>query len=213
LLTRSWQELHDAVLAVAGIAATEIEPRPGGGPFVRVWLDGARNEADVAGDVRRVLAEAGYGTRGVDRPQSAQEEAEVRPPRRPGLGRGLEALIPPAEPEPATKGPRRLRLVAVEETTAGTKVRAVDGGGVDVMVAAPPGADVNAAVVAAVASLLGVAAPQLDAVEVRDMGATMVMIVVITDPSGRRASGSAIVEAGMPFTLGRAVWSAIQALG
>jgi hypothetical protein len=216
-VTVTWQQLQGEVLAVPGIAAAEVEARPDQGPFVRVWLDGTRDAAAVAADVRRVLDKAGYGTEeGAGSGPAAATPLDGRNGRRSGLGRGLEALIPPAEPAQtvvAAEG-RRLDMIAVEETASGTVVRAIDNAGKAAVAPVPLGNGLNAAVTATVAGLLGLGEPpRLEAVEVRDLASSPVLMVVIATSDGRRASGSAIVEAGMPFTLGRAVWAAIQALG
>lgn len=213
----AWQQLQGAVLAVPGIAAAEVEARPDEGPLVRVWLDGTRDSDAVAADVRRVLDDAGYGTD--VRAENGKPPAtppDGRNGRRSGLGRGLEALIPPAEPVQPVAAAEGLRLdmIAVEETASGTVVRAIDTAGKAAVAPVPQGNGLNAAVTATVAGLLGLGEPpKLEAVEVRDLASTPVLMVVIATSDGRRASGSAIVEAGMPFTLGRAVWAAIQALG
>ena len=214
----SVNELRGAVLLVPGIVAAEVEPREADGPLVRVWLDGSRDAHDVADDVRAILGEAGFGSAPpMIEPDEAAPAVPDRNGKRTGLGRGLEALIPPVGPEPdaesaAAVEAARLDMVAIEERAGGTvvRVRATDGG--EHVVPVTPGASLNDAIAVAVAGLRGLdPAPVLRAVEVRTI-ADLPVMVVIAEAGGRSVSGTAIVEAGMPFTLGSALWAAFSAM-
>jgi hypothetical protein len=222
----SLTDLQDAVLAVDGIAAAEVEPGTDRGPTVRVWLDGTRTPDFVSADVQRVLEQAGLhaapptGTR--SRPQdpfAGSGPIEVpggEPPdanggaRRSGLGRGLEALIPGPDPDLASIN--RLESIGVEESAIGTVVRAADGAGRFAVAPVDPGRSLNQAVATAVAELSGVTGvPVVLAVEVRRLAGSPVLITVV-EHDGRWASGAALVDSGMSYALGRAIWAALRSL-
>ena len=215
----SFAELHDAVLAVDGIAAAEIAPRRDRGPTVRVWLDGSREASSVSAEVDRVLESAGYrapGSAAPSRSLSKQRAAAAKPAngtvRRTGLGRGLEALIPSPDPDAGPR-PKRLEMIAIEESSSGTVVRAVDGAGRSAVAPVRSERSLNSAVAATVAGLLGFGEPPVvHAVEVHQLGGASVLVVVI-EVDGRRASGAAVIESGMPFALGSALWSALRTVG
>lgn len=213
----SLAELHDAVLAVAGIAGAEVEPREDAGPAIRVWLDGSRTAATVSAEVGRVLESAGYRTS--SEPKRTVDTGDVAAPRAPangttrrsGLGRGLEALIPSPDPEPVPR-PIRLDMIAIEESATGTVVRAVDGAGRSAVAPVRNERSLNGAVATAVAGLLGFGeAPTVRAVEVRQLAGSSVLVVVI-EVDGRPVSGAAVIESGMPFALGTALWSALRSV-
>ena len=224
-------ELRHAVLAIAGIAAAEIEPRQNRGPSVRVWLDGSRPSAAVSRELQDVLRDAGYRTRSevAERPRGSGSLGEDTPDvdlksigaetppvgnggaRRAGLGRGLDALIP-APQRDIGSAPNRLELIAIEESSDGTLVRAIDAAGRSAVAPVPNDRSLNQAVAATVAGLLGLGAPpELLAVEVHQLGGSPVLVTLL-EIDGKRASGSAVIESGMPFALGSAIWSALRSL-
>lgn len=209
----SLAELHDAVLAVDGIAAAEIAPRKDRGPNVRVWLDGSREASSVSAEVDRVLESAGYRIPASLESDGSSNRAAAAPsngtPRRTGLGRGLEALIPAPDPDIGPK-PNRLDMIAIEESAGGTVVRAIDGQGRSAVAPVRTEKSLNAAVAETVAGLLGFGdPPAIRAVEVHQLGGSSVLVVVI-EVNGRRTSGSAVIESGMPFALGTALWAALR---
>jgi len=209
--TPSPRELRRDVLSVAGIADAEVDGREGT-PRVRVWLDGSRDADEVAAEIRKVLA-------GVTR----TEERTVVPERatsarRGGLGRGLDSLIPP----PIEKGtaahlrplrdaddPIQLDVVAVVERADGVVVRAEDTAGRSAEVSAGE-RDVDRAVSAAVAAVVGLDAPRGLAVESHVVDGERVVTVIVDLSDGSRRVGSAIARAGRPFTVGSAVWAALH---
>ena len=104
-----------------------------------------------------------------------------------------------------------LALVAVEETAGGVSVRAADSIGGVAFSPVEDTSSLNQAVVSAVGRLRRVRPlPRLAGVEVRDVNGAAVLTVVLTLADGQRAVGAALVDAGMPFTLGRAVWDALD---
>ena len=143
-------------------------------------------------------------------------------PKRSGLGRGLESLIPDAVGEPApahlvsidlTKQPV-LEMIAIEESASGVTVRAVDTARNVAEAKVIGGASsINPMIVAAVAELLGeLPAPRLVSVELRDTEAAAVLVVTLELGDATIAAGAAVVQGGMPFTLGKAAWAAIKSV-
>ena len=196
--SRDWVSL---VFGVPGVANVEVDLRDDGRPRLRVWLDGSLPADDVS-----VLVEEAISNK--------MPPDTTAAPNRSGLGRGLKdlldetdesaipALLPRAEPT--------LLLVAVEETAGGVSVRAADSAG---GVAFSPVSDprsLNQAVVSAVARLRRERpAPRLGGVELRDVDGVPILTVVLSRADGQRLVGASMVEAGMPFSLGRAVWEAL----
>ena len=122
-----------------------------------------------------------------------------------------DALIPVPDPE-LSPGPNQLETIAVEESSSGTAVRAVDRTGRFAVVPIDQERSLNQAVAAAVAELSTVeGVPTVLAVEVRRVAGSSVLVTVV-EHEGRRASGSAIVDSGMTFALGRAIWAALRSL-
>jgi hypothetical protein len=210
--------LRDALQGVPGVAGALVTARDGRAPRIRVWLDGSSDADDVSADVRRLLVDAG-----LDTPDPATEPRPANG-RKAGLGKGLGALIPDAHdtPPPAhlqsltplreSSGPLRLERIAIEETATGVTVRAIDSVGrtAEVHVDGSQSA-LNGAIVSSVASIIGeVTPPSLLAAEVREIAGGSVLIAVLELFDGLRAVGAAVVGAGMPFTLGKAVWTAIE---
>jgi hypothetical protein len=227
----SVQELQTAVRAVPGISVADVEPRDANGPLVRVWLDGSRDADEVAADVRLILGQHGYATRESilrDADGSAEEDdGASRPPnqRRSGLGRGLDSLIPAsAEEEPpahlqvapplqVSPEPPRLELVATEETADGVAVRAADSHGRAAISPMSRDDELHPAITAAVGGLFGEPnPPRLIGFETHEVGEVSVLTCVIETAKGDIATGSAVAAAGLPFTLGKAVWAALESL-
>lgn len=148
--------------------------------------------------------------------------AGSNPVKRSGLGRGLDSLISVTgdEPVPAhlvsidLSSQPSLEMIAIEESAGGVTVRAVDTAGAvaDVKVIGAAGS-INPTIVAAVAELLGEApAPRLVSVELRDTEVASVMVVALELADTTVAAGAAVVQGGMPFTLGKATWAAIRSV-
>ena len=105
----------------------------------------------------------------------------------------------------------RLDSVAVVEGRLGIVVTVTASNGSEVShAAASSEGGVEAAVVKAAARLVDSASPDPIVVEIEDRrveGVDIVMIVL--DMDGRLVAGSAVVEAGRAFALGRATWAAL----
>jgi hypothetical protein len=144
--------------------------------------------------------------------------------RRVGLGKTFGDTLPSAFAEtapshlatetiPVETGHRRFLRLAIEETFDGVDVRAVDDLGREVEAAVGPGPDgLTTAVASAVARLRGFPSPVRTATNTREVDGTTVVTVLVELPGGEKAAGAAIVTGGLPFTVGRAVDSALTAL-
>jgi hypothetical protein len=205
-------ELEELLASVAGVADIEVDLREDGSPHLRIWLDGSVPAEEVGEEVKIAMAAA----------RSSVGTGSSEPDRKVGLGRGLgeilaadEGTTPPSHfhpdvLEPEEEPPPNLALVAVEETAGGISVRAADSNGGIAFSPVEDPRSLNQAVVSAVARLRQERpVPRLAGVEIRDVSGDPVLTVVLTFADGRRSVGAALVEGGMPFTLGRAVWEAI----
>jgi hypothetical protein len=212
------EELRRAVLSLRGVTAADVVARPSGPPIVRVWTDGTRPDADVERDVESLAA-------GVRLESEMTATAEAMTGRRAGLGRGLEETIPAAFAEsdpshiaaaaPATAVDRRDRFVklAIEETLDAVEVRAVDSEGREAAAVVEQGTDgLTNAVATAVALLRGFPPPVGVVVNTRDIDGSTVLTVLVEMPSGQMTAGASVVAGGLPFTVGRAVDSALAGL-
>jgi len=202
----SLEEMRDILVDVAGIDSLEIDLRTDGSPRLRIRLDGSLSAADVGHEIRRRVAE------------KSSEPAVPR--RRSGLGRGLIDLLaedadvePPSHLHAAVAGvsaPTSLSLVAIEETAGGISVRASDSSGAVAFSPVEDPRSLNQAIVSAIGRLRQEKPlPRLTGVEIRDVDGSPVLTVVLGLADGSRVVGSALVEGGMPFTMGRAVWEAL----
>jgi hypothetical protein len=217
----SVEELRGIVDAIAGVAASEIEAGDADEPVVRVWLDGTRDPDQVARDVDHMLRDAGFAPResafAVPEPMPTETPTTRRPngerARRSGLGRGLGALIQPAEQAPRPSAVGLVGSIAVVQSSSGTAVRvsSVDGRSADAPV--DPGmTDFLAAATAAVGGLLGIESDLLlVASEERTFGGARVVSVVV-DAGGNSYAGSAVIESGELYAYAQALWAALRHL-
>ena len=205
-------ELEELLASVAGVADIEVDLREDGAPHLRVWLDGSVPAEEVGEEVKRAMADA----------RSSVKAGTAAPDRKVGLGRGLSEILAadeatrlPSQLHPDVAEPEEdprpnLALVAVQETVGGISVRAADSNGGIAFSPVEDPRSLNQAVVSAVARLRQERPiPRLAGVEIRDVSGDPVLTVVLVFADGRRSVGAALVEGGMPFTLGRAVWEAI----
>lgn len=227
------EELHAAVLNVPGVVGAVVSPSDSGPPSVRIWTDDSRNPDDLEAEVKSLVIRSGRGTQPdspivpepiVAVPDVAESPAAAAPGngRRSGLGRGLDKLFPDAGEQrpPAhlvsidlTKSPT-LEMIAIEESAAGVVVRAHDTArNVAETKVLGAASSVNPAIVAVVAELLGeLPAPRLVSVELRDTEVAAVLVVTLELADTTVTAGAAVVQGGMPFTLGKAAWSAIKSV-
>lgn len=235
-------ELRRAVRSLPGVASADVMPQPGAAPIVRLWTDGTIPDAVVQRAVQLLVArgsangsgpapvETSAGEPVAETPTDDSLQAEEETPdarsgkRRVGLGKTLEETLPGAfaqaapshlatETTPDKAGVRRFLRLAIEETTDGVEVRAIDDLGREAEAAVGPGPDgLTVAVASAVARLRGFPSPVRTATNTRDVDGTTVVTVLLELPGGEKAAGAAIVTGGLPFTVGRAVDSALTAL-
>lgn len=236
------EELRRAVRSLPGVASADVMPQPGAPPIVRLWTDGTIPDAVVQRAVQLLVARGsanGSGTAPAE--ASAGEQVAATPlgdslqaedetldatagKRRVGLGKTLEETLPGAfaqaapshlatETIPDKAGVRRFLRLAIEETMDGVAVRAIDDLGREAEAAVGPGPEgLTVAVASAVARLRGFPSPVRTATNTRDVDGTTVVTVLLELPGGEKAAGAAIVTGGLPFTVGRAVDSALTAL-
>ena len=204
------EDLRREVCSLPGVASAEVTSRVGAPPFVRVWTDGTRPDADVQRAVEQIAAGS----------LPTREDASRR---RIGLGRTLADTLPAASAEPVPSHlsgdvdvagtPGRFTRLAIEETASGVEVRAIDDAGREADAVVASGADgLATAVATAVAKLRGFPSPRSVGVNTRDVDGTTVVTVLVEMPSGSRSAGAAIVTGGLPFTVGRAVDGALDGL-
>ncbi len=227
------------MLGVPGVVGAVVSDGDTAAPKVRVWTDDSRDPEELQAEVKSLVARArSGGLEGSTAPvirelESAPRESSRAEPSRPvpsigglpkrtGLGRGLDKLIPDAVAEPAPahlvsidlSKPPALEMIAIEESSTGVTVRAVDTAR-NVAEAKVIGgaASINPVIVAAVAELVGeLPAPRLVSVELRDTEVAAVLVVTLELADTSVAAGAAVVQGGMPFTLGKAAWAAIRSV-
>ena len=223
-------ELRRLVRSLPGVASVDVTPQVGAPPLVRVWTDGTVPDRDVQRSVERLVASDPFDAidpgpvNGIRDLRDFNDLPPAEPTkRRTGLGRSLVETLPDAfaEPEPShlavegvpVDGAGRFLRLAIEETSDGVDIRAIDDLGREAQAVVERGPDgLTAAVASAVARLRGFPAPSRFATNTREVDGTTVVTVLLELPSGEKAAGAAIVTGGLPFTVGRAVDSALTSL-
>lgn len=183
--------LRDDLLSVPGVESAELDGDAMAPTGVRVHLAPGIDATLVGDEVQRVLMLHGL-------------RSEV------GEGTVVSDPVTPPAVDEATVGPM-LESLGVTEGRDGVVVVAAAGNAtVSVRAAGAAGPAFDQAVVSAVSELAGATSvPLVRSVEVRDIGGTSVVTVVI-DEAGERLVGSAIVEGGRAYAVGRAVWAALS---
>jgi hypothetical protein len=182
--------LRNDLLSVPGVEAAQIDGDVVAPTGVRVHLGPGVDPVVVGVEVQRVLSLHGLRSE-VD--AVAMDPSPVAP-----------SAIRETQAEPT------LTSIRVTEGRDGVVVEVRSGDiTVSVRAARAAGEAFDQAVVAAVAELAGATSvPLVRSVEVRDIGGTSVVTVVI-DEAGDRLVGSSIVEGGRVYAVGRAVWAAL----
>ena len=205
-------ELKDELLAIPGVASAQVTLDDGETPIARVWLDGTRDADEVRERINALL--------GATVPNVDAQPLEERPPkRRTGLGRGLPDLIDGDDTMPnhlqgvsAAANPHTgLHRVGIIESSAGVAVEVEDGVGIVRTVPVGPDGSIDAAVVEAVCSLIGVSDTR--SVHISDLTTDEGELVVATARSeaDERIAGAAFVDFGRPWAVARAVAQAFDA--
>jgi hypothetical protein len=202
--------LRRELLEVVGVADAEVDDQDGGPAGIKVRLSPDADPTYVAAGVQRILAAHGISS------QVAPAVARGGGPPPPPGAATVVSLADFDEEDGRRRGPSRrvpgvvLVGVAVEETPQGVAVVAQSSDGRSASRRARGTQDgLTEAVVAVVSELLGVDAPQIGAIEERELGGANVTTIVLEQVDGARVAGSAVVEGGVPFAVGKAVWSAL----
>ncbi len=184
--------LREDLLSVPGVASAQLDGDAMTPSGVRVQLSPGVDAAVVGDEVQRVLSL--YGLR-----SEVSEGATDPGPADPLIVR-------------ATSVEATLSSIRVTEGRDGVVVEALaDDVAVSVRAAGASNPALDQAVVSAVAQLAGATSnPLIRSVDVRDIDGMSVVTVVI-DEAGDRLVGSAIVEGGRAYAVGRAVWTALFA--
>jgi hypothetical protein len=182
--------LRDDLLSVSGVESAQLDGDEMVPTGVRVHLVAGVDPAEVGDEVQRVLLLHGL------RSEVGGDAASPVPVDPSAIGRvSAESM---------------LTSLRVTEGRDGVVVEAVAGDvAVSVRAAGAAGPAFDQAVVSAVSELAGATSvPLVRSVDVRDIGGTSVVTVVI-DEAGDRLVGSAMVEGGRAYAVGRAVWAAL----
>lgn len=216
-------DLQTALKAVPGVADIDLTD-DAGEPRVRVFLEPSADADSVAAAVRSVLAP--HGLRAKDAPRQPGPTAPSAPPAPPAPDNvvpvpprsGIDGLFRiggmPANGDVARFPAKNARLarIAIEATTDGFSVRAVDSAGRDATTGVGEGEGaLDAAIVAAVSKLAGFEEPlAVVALHLQEMDRSSVLSVVIEAPSGERYAGAVVASSSLPFALGQATWMALE---
>jgi hypothetical protein len=189
--------LRDQLQSLPGVESAVIEGDALTPEGVRVRLAAGVDATAVGEAVQRVLAAHGLRSE-MARPQ-------------PSITVELDPASSMATPAIRVERRETLATVSVVEGRSGITVRVetTRGRSTD-RPAAATGRRLEEAVVGAVAELAGVRPnPVLLAIDDRDVEGTQVLTVVVDDGRQRHA-GSSVVEAGRPFAVGQATWTALR---
>lgn len=200
-LTLTSETLQQALRAVPGVAAAELDRSVEASSGVVVRLDPDADPVVVGAEVRRVLAEHGLTSR-----LAAQDEAD-QPAESPRILAAPADLV--GESQAATA--HRLASLAVDESDAGVVVTATAVDGRRYSRRAPADDEsVSEAVVAAVGALVEGRPARLIAMTVCEAEGSVAVTVILERHDGSRGAGSALVAAGRPYALARAVMAALR---
>lgn len=182
--------LSDDLLSVPGVASAQLDGDAMTPNGVRVQLAPGVDAAVVGDEVQRVLSLHGLRSEVSER---VTDPGSVDVP----------VVL-------TTSADVSLSSVGVTEGRDGVVVEALaDDVVVSVRAAGASGPALDQAVVSAIAQLAGATSTLLiRSVDVRDIDGTSVVTVVL-DEDGDRLVGSAIVEGGRAYAVGRAVWTAL----
>lgn len=200
-------DVVEALRSLEGVVDVDLDDRPDGSLSVRIAVSQDANEGEIASLARRILELHGLSAPPV--------VGEGRPGRRgmPGPGRpGGGAPAPPPLPSIARRSLEAVSSVSVTEHGDGAVVEVAGGGRtITRAVAGAPGA-VRDEVARAAAQLVAGKGPVRAMVgcSVYETGGHRVATVVFEDGSGSLLVGSALVRAGEPMAIARAVLRALQ---
>lgn len=207
--------LRDDLLSLPGVERAEIDGDPSTPDGVRVRLSPGIDPAAIGDEIRRVLAmhglrqDIGVGSSQPSPDVVASSELEsvewVHSDDEPRYGE-------PQVPEAAPLLHDGLDWVSVTEGRDGIMVTAASLSDETTAFAASSSEPaIDQAVVSAVSELAGaMSLPLICSLDERDLAGTSVVTIVLEE-SGLRLVGSAVVEGGRAYAVGRAVWAALSA--
>ena len=191
--------LRDDLLSLPGVESAQLDGDAMAPTGVRVHLAPGVDAGVVGDEVQRVLSLHGL------RSEVGEGAIPPAPAPAPAPAPDEVAVVVQASVRSA------LTSVRVTEGRDGVFVEALaDGVTVSVRAAGAAGPAFDQAVVSAVAELAGATtSPLIRSVDLRDVGGTSVVTVVI-DEAGDALVGSSIVDGGRAYAVGRAVWAAMS---
>ena len=206
--------LRDDLLNLPGVEQAEIDGDSVTPAGVRVRLSPGVDPAAIGEDIRRVLSL--HGLRQEIDAAPGPERSDVASSSEPETVELLDSddelrEREPEVPEPPARTDEGLDWVSVTEGRDGIMVTAASRSDeVTVFTAGFSEHAIDQAVVSAVAKLaLTASVPLVCSLDERDLAGTFVVTVVLEE-SGRRLAGSAVVEGGRAYAVGRAVWTALS---
>jgi hypothetical protein len=201
--------LRDDLVSIPGVADAEVTLTDSAAPVARIWLDGSRDHDEVREKVEALLG----GT------IPAVGTQVTTAPRRTGLGKGLDTLIPNGE---ADRVPSQLKpqvesraasvaRVAVVESADAVTVEIEDGAGHVFTAAVGPSGSIDRAVMQAMAAMVAASADV--AFHIGETSVDGVRVIVVTARhEGRTSAGAAAVDFGRPYAVARATRQALDGM-
>lgn len=204
-------ELKDELLAIPGVASAQVTLDDGKTPIARVWLDGTREADEVRERINALLGAD------VPRADDQQQTTDGALKRRKGLGKGLPDLLLDEDKAPAhlhggaeaSRGDE-LQRVGIIESLDGVAVEVENGSGTVRTVPVGPDGSIDAAVIEAVCSMIGITDAR--SVEISDLTTAEGELVIATarDGDDERIAGAAFVDFGRPWAVAKAILQAFD---
>jgi hypothetical protein len=212
------EALRDELLSVPGIAGAEVDTDQGVAG-VRVQLAVGADAEEVGAAVRRILTDHGMRPADESAGESAGEPAEEAvtgpppPPGAPGSVVSFPLVGEHARTQPTAGeavGEVRLESVAIEETPEGVVVlvRSADGSRASSTLESGL-AEMDGAVVAVVAELIGAGPVTLVDVLEETVDELVVLTVLVGSGEGPPQAGAAVQLGGRAYAIARATWAAL----
>ncbi|MGB5407872.1 MAG: hypothetical protein WBN43_13925 [Thiogranum sp.] len=211
--------MREDLLSLPGVEQAEIDGDSIAPAGVRIRLSAGVDPAAIGDEIRRVLSLHGLSQEADAVPDAVPDAAisDRVASSEPEKAEPVDRADEPREREPdVAEAPAPIEAcldwVSVAEGRDGIMVTA--GGPTGEVVARAAGSSepaIDQAVVSVVAELAGAASiPLIRSLDERELAGTPVVTIVFED-SGRQLVGSAVVEGGRAYAVGRAVWTALSA--
>ena len=212
------EALRNELLSVPGIAGAEVDTDQGVAG-VRVQLAVGADAEEVGAAVRRILTDHGMHPADESPDESAGEPVEETatgpppPPGAPGSVVSFPLVGEHARRQPTAGeavGEVRLESVAIEETPEGVVVlvRSADGSRASSTLESGL-AEMDGAVVAVVAELIGAGPVTLVDVLEETVDELVVLTVLVGSGEGPPQAGAAVQLGGRAYAIARATWAAL----